>query len=74
MPPKLTEEQRIQSAIKRAEYQIQWKENNKEKFDEYMRNYYITNKKELNSKRIVYAKRLRNKKKTLPTPEVNNNA
>lgn len=57
MPPKLTEEERIASDLRRAEYARNWRAKNAEKFEAYMRDYYIANKKLINDRRIVNAKR-----------------
>ena len=63
MPPKLTEEQRIASALKKAEYAKAWRIQNKEKFDSYMQDYYLANKKVINDRRKVnaYKQKLREK-------------
>ena len=50
MPPKLTEEERIASNLKKAEYAKNWRIKNAEKFDAYMHDYYIENKKLINDR------------------------
>ena len=59
MPPKLTPEQRIESDKRKAEYMVQWKIRNKEKFDTYMRNYYVENKQVMNRNRTVNSQKQR---------------
>ena len=74
MPPKLTPEQRIESDKRKAEYMVQWKIRNKEKFDTYMRNYYVENKQVMNRARSVNSKKQRLLAKELKNaqPDTNN--
>jgi hypothetical protein len=68
MPPKLTEEERIASNIKKAEYAKNWRIKNAEKFNSYMHDYYIANKKLINDRRNVNAK-IQRKRAKIVTPE-----
>ena len=68
MPPKLTEEERIASNIKKAEYAKNWRIKNAEKFNAYMHDYYIANKKLINDRRNENAKKQRIRAK-IATPE-----
>lgn len=63
MPPKLTEEERIASNLKKAEYAKNWRIKNAEKFNAYMHDYYIKNKKLINDRRNVNAKKQRKRAK-----------
>ena len=74
MPPKLTEEERIASDLRKAEYARNWRTKNAEKFDAYMHDYYIANKKLINDRRNENAKkqRIRAKIATLVKSDVEN--
>jgi hypothetical protein len=69
MPPKLTEEERIVSNLKKAEYARNWRIKNAEKFNAYMHDYYIANKKLINDRRNVNAKNQRKRAK-VATPVI----
>ena len=69
MPPKLTEEERIASNIKKAEYAKNWRIKNAEKFNAYMHDYYIANKKLINDRRNVNAK-IQRKRENVATPVI----
>jgi hypothetical protein len=68
MPPKLTEEERIASDLRKAEYARNWRAKNAEKFEAYMHDYYIANKKLINDRRNENAKKQRIRAK-IATPE-----
>jgi hypothetical protein len=68
MPPKLTEEERIASDLRKAEYAKNWRIKNAEKFNSYMHDYYIANKKLINDRRAVNALNQRKRAKKA-TPE-----
>lgn len=73
MPPKLTEEQRILAYEIKAEKTRAWKIANREKFEEYMHNYYLQNKDKLNKLRGVNAKKKRHQIKAEKTAQPDNN-
>jgi hypothetical protein len=67
MPPKLTEEERIASDLRKAEYAKNWRIKNAEKFNSYMHDYYIANKKLINDRRAFNAlNQLKREKKATP--------
>ena len=68
MPPKMTEEQRIASDLRKAEYARNWRIKNAEKFNSYMHDYYMANKKLINDRRNKNAKYQRKRAK-VATPE-----
>ena len=68
MPPKMTEEQRIASDLRKAEYARNWRIKNAEKFNSYMHDYYMANKKLINDRRNKNAKNQRKREK-VATPE-----
>jgi CRISPR/Cas system-associated exonuclease Cas4 (RecB family) len=73
MPPKLTEEQRIESDKKKAEYMKAWRIRNKEKFDTYMQGYYLEHKKKINDRRAVNSKLQRRRAKIVITGTLTEN-
>jgi hypothetical protein len=73
MPPKLTEEERIASNIKKAEYAKNWRIKNAEKFNSYMHDYYIANKKLINDRRNVNAKIQRKREKVVVPEKIDSN-
>ena len=70
MPPKLTEEERIASDLRRAEYARNWRTKNAEKFEAYMHDYYIANKKLINDRRNVNSKKQRIREKLATTEKI----
>ena len=73
MPPKLTEEQRIASELRRAEYAKNWRVKNAEKFKSYMHDYYIANKKLINDRRAVNAINQRKRVKKVTPEKIDSN-
>lgn len=73
MPPKLTEEQRIASNLKKAEYARNWRIKNAEKFNTYMHDYYMENKKLINDRRNVNAKNQRKRAKVAVPEKIDSN-
>jgi hypothetical protein len=73
MPPKLTEEERIASDLRKAEYARNWRAKNAEKFNSYMHDYYIANKKLINDRRNVNAKIQRKREKVVAPEKIDSN-
>lgn len=73
MPPKLTEEERIASDLKKAEYAKNWRKKNAEKFNAYMHDYYMANKKLINDRRNVNAKNQRTRAKIADPEKIDSN-